>query len=394
MRILALIDAYLPGFKYGGPIRTLANLVDALHPEFSFYVYTRDRDRGDAVPYHGVRRNEWTRAGNAHVYYGAPDRYGVTDLVRQVRAIAPDLVYSQSFFASANVWLMIARRAGIVHVPHVIAPRGEFAPTALSMARWKKAPFLRAARMLRLLDDTVWQASAPPEAEDVRRSVGDGRDIRVAPDLVVLPAEGPQALNDGGHVKQSGMASFVYVGRVSAIKNVTFALETLSKLRGEVRFSIYGPCDSRSYWRSCARLVRSMPPNVAVEYHGELPHDRVPHVLTRHDFFISPSASENFGHAILEALAAGCPVLIGDRTPWRDLASRRVGWDLSLQDRRAWRAAAQACVDMDQQAHIAMRRGAAAFFHSIAGGAASAEAHRRLFTLAASRGERGASPAP
>lgn len=36
MKILTLADYYLPGYKAGGPIRTLANMVDMLGDEFKF----------------------------------------------------------------------------------------------------------------------------------------------------------------------------------------------------------------------------------------------------------------------------------------------------------------------------------------------------------------------
>jgi glycosyltransferase involved in cell wall biosynthesis len=39
---------------------------------------------------------------------------------------------------------------------------------------------------------------------------------------------------------------------------------------------------------------------------------------------------------IYEALAAGTPVLIADTTPWRNLAELGVGWDLPLDDPRAF----------------------------------------------------------
>ncbi len=48
--ILAFIGHYLPGYKAGGPIRTLENMVDALGDEFEFRIVTSDRDLGDGDP--------------------------------------------------------------------------------------------------------------------------------------------------------------------------------------------------------------------------------------------------------------------------------------------------------------------------------------------------------
>ena len=48
---------------------------------------------------------------------------------------------------------------------------------------------------------------------------------------------------------------------------------------------------------------------------------------------ILPTLGENFGHVIVEAWTAGCPVLVSDRTPWRQLASHGVGWDVALDHR-------------------------------------------------------------
>jgi glycosyltransferase involved in cell wall biosynthesis len=56
-----------------------------------------------------------------------------------------------------------------------------------------------------------------------------------------------------------------------------------------------------------------------------------------------PSLGENFGHVIVEALSAGCPILISDRTPWRGLAERGVGWDLPLEDPAGFRGVIDAC---------------------------------------------------
>ena len=45
-----------------------------------------------------------------------------------------------------------------------------------------------------------------------------------------------------------------------------------------------------------------------------------------------PTKGENYGHVIAEALCAGLPILIANTTPWRDLVSKGIGWDISLEE--------------------------------------------------------------
>ena len=44
------------------------------------------------------------------------------------------------------------------------------------------------------------------------------------------------------------------------------------------------------------------------------------------DLFILPSHSENFGVAVAESLAHGCPVIVSKGAPWSQLESKGCGW--------------------------------------------------------------------
>ncbi len=94
-------------------------------------------------------------------------------------------------------------------------------------------------------------------------------------------------------------------------------------------------------------MLASLPENVQVEYRGNLPNERVAETLFGYDFFFLPTLGENFGHAIFESFSAGCPVLISDQTPWRNLAEQHLGWDIALDEPDRWRSVLQECIDME-----------------------------------------------
>lgn len=132
-------------------------------------------------------------------------------------------------------------------------------------------------------------------------------------------------------------------------KNLLFALELLGGLAGPVEFDVIGPVDDRGYWSECLRKIAALPANVTVRYRGTVPRERVLEVTGEYHFFVLPTLGENFGYAILEAMAAGCPVIISDRTPWRNTKEQGTGWSLPLEDFGLWRRVLQECVDMGPQ---------------------------------------------
>ncbi len=60
-RILVPIDHFLPGFKVGGPARSVKNIAFALAGDFDFLILTRDRDLGERSPFQGIHRGRWVQ---------------------------------------------------------------------------------------------------------------------------------------------------------------------------------------------------------------------------------------------------------------------------------------------------------------------------------------------
>ncbi len=353
--VLATSDYYLPGKKGGGSVQALANMVSCLSDTAMFKVVTRDRDLGDEAAYPHVVPNCWSWVGGAEVMY-VPPMGNFLALFKHLRGTHADILYLNSFFSPVfSAWILLLRRFGLVAARAVIvAPRGEFSPGAIRIKRTKKLVYILLAKALQLYRDVTWHVSTEYEKIDVQRYWGPKAQIIIARDC--LPKMTDEELTFRSRTKSKGQADIVFLSRICRKKNLDGALATLAELQGEVRMCIYGPKEDTDYWRECQTIIDRLPGHIRVEYCESVAHDEVLSVLARHHLFFLPTYGENFGFVIVEALLAGCPVLIGDQTPWRDLQTKGVGWDLSPSDPQRFREVLQACIDMDQIAFSALSR--------------------------------------
>lgn len=374
--VLVLVGYYLPGHRSGGPLRSISNLVEVLGDEFDFRIITSDHDLGSNRPYSGVLADTWLPVDKAQVMYLSAKGRSLPAMFRLLRSLDYDVLYLNSFFARRFSMLpvMLQKLRLIPRRPTLLAPRGEFSEGALALKPKRKALYLKISTRLGLYRNVVWHASSQYEAEDIRRALplSDQTTIIVANPLSEANAQLPRNVakilvasdtpsttrsspnDDLSRGKIAGQLDVVFLSRIARMKNLDAALLYLGDLHGQVRFDIYGPIEDAAYWEQCRRIIAQLPANVQVTYCGEVPREAVLSTLASYHLFLLPTCGENFGHVIHEALSAGCPVLISDRTPWRDLETLGVGWDLPLEEPERFRTVLQQCVDMDAETHRAL----------------------------------------
>jgi glycosyltransferase involved in cell wall biosynthesis len=310
---------------------------------FRFVIATRDHDLGDRAPFANVQSGTWSRLAGVPVMYLGRGQLGPRTVGRLLRGAPHDVLYLHSLYSVPfTLWPLVLRRVRLVpRRTVVVAPRGQLHPGALALKAPKKRVFLAVARRIRLFGGVLWQATDEREAEYIRRWFGSQARITVARDLR-LPFEPPTRPQP-----VAGPLRVVFLGRISENKNLHGALEILSGVRADVRFEIHGHREDRKYWQRCLSLIERLPANVDAVYAGPVEHEHVPEVMACADVLLMPTHGENFGHVIIEALNCGCLALISDQTPWRDLASAGVGWDLPLDDLQAFRQALEHVAGMD-----------------------------------------------
>ncbi len=192
--------------------------------------------------------------------------------------------------------------------------------------------------------------------------------------------EGTSAPPAATVARAGGDLRIAFLSRITPMKNLLGAVEILSEVEAPITFDVYGPVEDVRYWEACRRSLAALPKNVRAAYHGPVPHGEVGGVLSRYDLFLLPTLGESFGHAIADALGAGCPPLISDRTPWRELEAEGVGWALPLSDIAAFRRVIAACAA--EPPAVRRERAARARAWSVASpsDAEALEANRRLLT--------------
>jgi glycosyltransferase involved in cell wall biosynthesis len=367
--VLVLADYYLPGYKAGGPMRSISGLVEVLGDEFDFKIITSDRDQGDLKIHEGIERGRWTRVGKASVLYLR--KRNPLPVLYHIQKTPHDVLYLNSFFSrSFSMWPMWMCALGILRTDRVVlAPRGEFSPGALALKRLRKRAYIALARKLPAYERVLWHASSEYEAQELKSGFGariktiacpparpeeevhrrptEGLAVLVAMDLssgkLRVAASGPRP------VKIPGELRVVFLSRIARKKNLDGALRLLPTLKGRVSFDIYGPLEDRSYWSQCQRIMAELPATIRVQYCGAVRHEDVNLTLSSYHLLLFPTQGENYGHVILEALIAGCPVLVSDQTPWRDLEGRGVGWDLPLDQPERFQDVLQKCIDMGRE---------------------------------------------
>ena len=311
---------YLPGYRDGGPVRTIENLTEVLGNEYDFHIACMDRDHGDVVPYPNIKPGTWQQTGMAKVWYTAPGGFTSKQILKLSEGM--DLIYLCSFYDNYGYRTLLLRRRGLLKIPVVLAAMGVFSEGAMAQKSWKKLLFLYGCRMTGLFHGITWSVSSMKEADDLKRCIGRKAEYVIAEDL---PRNRIPGFSGSGAARR-----IVFLSRISPKKNLLGAIGILQEVKGRFTFDIYGPCEDRRYWEVCRHQLEKS--EICWNYHGDVPAEKVQDVLAGYDIFLFPTLGENYGHVIFEALSVGCIPVISDRTPWMEISRDHAGYELPLKN--------------------------------------------------------------
>lgn len=352
-KLLILSQCFYPSKYRGGSTVSTVNLVKALNSYFDISVITTFHEIGTGEPYTQVRAGK-NRIFGCDVYYLENQKLGtVWKLIKDIR---PSVLFVSSIFSAMHsIPSLLYHKYTDPRVKLIISPRGELLKEARKLKAWKKKLFLQAIRLTGLTRKTEFHATSREEQQELL-SIFPNAPVHCISDLC-LAEDNPYPRP----VKVSGVLRIYTASRVHPIKNIDKAIDILKNVKGNIQFDIYGPIEDRTYFDACLEKAAGLEEGVKADYKGCLEHDKMPELISHYHLFLSPTRNENFGHSILEALQYGCPVVISDRTPWKNLEEDHAGYSIPLDRMEEFSGAIQNFADMEASQYRLWCDGAAAF---------------------------------
>jgi glycosyltransferase involved in cell wall biosynthesis len=324
-KILIFTDSFLPGFKGGGPITSVSNLVNLLNKDFHILICTRNHDFGKTEPYKDIIYDKITRYHEYNVIYlSKMDKKNISKVIEEFN---PNMIYLNSFFSATTQRVMFLNKF-YFNKKLVIAPRGELQENALNIKKTKKTLYLFVYKLLRLYKNTYFHSTDEIETNRIKKIFG----IENVTEL----QNAVKIYNFTPLIKKENQLKIIFVSRISRKKNLAFALTLLSSVQYDIIFDIYGPKEDMHYWKECKDIIQHLPKNIKVTYKGNLNQSDVIQKMREYHTFLFPTLSENFGHVIVEAMQAGLIPIISDQTPWRNLDKIDAGWDINLDNKQKY----------------------------------------------------------
>lgn len=262
--------------------------------EISLITYGNDQDTRYSKQLAGIRvlHNRW----------GLPRRvYRRAAALTHLRHLAAASIWKTNQASGAVAALPAKRifrkplivRAGFLWSRHVALEYGNDSDAARNVYKLER-------RYYRAADAAVVTESSMKDFIVERHGIPAER-VRVIPNYVDTELFAPT------HNKSDDGRTICFVGRLTTQKNLTALFEALKDL--DIRLRLAGGGEDRAKLEALAEEF-----GLNVEFLGNVPHANLPALFASSTLFILPSLWEGNPKALLEAMAAGMPV-IGCRSP-------------------------------------------------------------------------------
>jgi len=290
-------------------VHGLAAALAARGHDVHVYTTSVDGERDSDVPH-----DQPVMLDGVHVwYFRSPNLrrlYRSPDLRAQLdRTVADfDVVHTHAVFLWP-LWVA-ARAAARASVPYIISPRGMLERDLIRRkSRFLKALWIALIERRNLECASAIHVTSTREAGELASLHFKLPLVVTIPNGVDLDVSAGAAVADQPSLDIPGTPYVLFLGRVSWKKGLDRLVRAMPHISSDVRVFVAGVDDEglrASLEAEAARL------GVAdrLVFTGPVSGAAKQALLARALLLVLPSYSENFGNVVLEAMAAGCPVIV------------------------------------------------------------------------------------
>ncbi len=323
MRILYVTSYYKPAYVYGGPVRSISQMCEALARLGAQVTVittnangarTLDVPLGQPTNVDGVQVHYYpvVPVPPRSFFYSPAQARACVEQIPQCDIVALETLWTYPMRASVAA----CQR---VRVPYIVPLRGQLMPWALAHKALKKKTYLalfarrylNRAAALHCTDATEAQATRALNLRSPIFVVPNGVDTSR---YTHLPLRGVMRERLG---IARGDGVLLFLGRLKTIKRADIAIETLAAAQSvRVTHLILAGPDEDGLTPALESQAARLGCADRVHFTGLLNGDDVLSVLADADLMLMPSdVQESFGMSALEAMAAGVPVLVSEGVP-------------------------------------------------------------------------------
>lgn len=330
MKILHVIANLAP--RYGGPAKAcveMAQAVARLGHAVSIYTTNQDGPGELAVP---LDRPVSKDGVGIRYFPIQPPRFWGTSwplaqaLRRKIKEF--DLLHIHSLYLFHD--LVAGHYCRQYGVPYLIRPHGTLDPYIHRRHRWRKTVMeawfenrnLRQAAALHFTSEEEMRLAAPYTGNTPGAVVPLGVELREFQDL-------PEPGRFRARFPEIGQKRIIlFLGRINFKKGLDLLAQAMGRVvrhRQDVHLVVAGP-DDDGWGGRVKEWLKGEGILGCATFTGMLLGEEKLAALRDAQTFVLPSYSENFGLAVIEALACGLPVVISDKVNiWREVAAAGAG---------------------------------------------------------------------
>jgi len=311
VKLLHVVSSYFPAVRYGGTIVSVHGLCRALVERgHDVHVYTTSVDgprdsqvaHGEPVLIDGVKVWYFRSSQLRRLYWAPALKQALAAHVGEF-----DLVHTHAIF----LWPLwaAARAAERAHVPYVVSPRGMLERDLID----HKNPLLKGLWIAAIERRNLERASAihvtsAREAEEAAAFGFNLPVVREIPNGVTLEDRAGQPVSPVIEAIVNAEPYALFLGRIDWKKGLDRLLGALSRVPSMCL--VVAGNDEENYRAVLDPIAAGLGVSSRIVFTGSVHGADKAALLSHAGFLVLPSYSENFGNVVIEAMAAGCPVIV------------------------------------------------------------------------------------